>query len=1609
MSIGGLCNHNSCSATSLDRPSDDGHIVVCVRVRNVPSNLDVPQYEMQKSMRPLSHSRQICVSVVENIVVMHDPKNIDDAYAVERDSTHVMNLLTDHGKSSLKGGAASYSSKKTNYSLHSRSPLMSRSVNSLCSSTFTGTTNCYVCDQCVVSMDAPSILMMPLLRSTNFFRSPAFGTQAAVYHATAVHAVKAALGGINSCVFTYGQTGSGKTYTLFGDHTSAHHDPGLATRTLEDIFLTLDDLSSAYAKGPVTQDFKYTVLLSFMEIYRNEVFCLLSGKGPLRVRLARDADGAGEGAVIDGLLQAEVCTAEAAHRLLKAGLRRRRVGRTNMNASSSRSHAILQIRVAQWRTNHHTQESIEHSAKISLVDLAGSERQRTAGTQQGKPADGIHINQSLTALSRVINDVACGAKFINYRDSLLTMILKDSLGGNSKTFMIANISPIALNYEESCATLTYSSAVRRICNRFTANCIIHKYLNPLMSNLHSAEEGSQGLVERMEDWVRHLKGVSNSRHGYVRTLSGFPTKKQTSVPTKNSCPLKLSCRREHEICEAIINTIPSGPLRAPLIFVSHRKRLKTAEDADPNISDISDLVRIVALENDLLELNLAQLIQSDSLIALSKPANDVAVIEPVMANVAEQQFMIQKEVARAMEARITPLLEKTLFESYSSESSHSYASAKDKDEIRTAIGSISSPNTGCSASHNPLPTNFGCLNFERDSPDDGQRLFYVYFIPFKGMECSQRAVDVQVNGNRLGENRHALRHGDVVCITFQDGNFRENMRDHLVFHYIDLNYYNENILPDSDAWSGCLDPDTEPLTVSSRCVVEEIGQVQHNVARAIEPASSHADDNAFKRPFEEKPLHKVAWVSHALPNSPSPQLPSSSPDREHSPLLRDSSQGLMYCVSSPSLRSPTRIVGGTEHNIGSAPAPPRDLSWDRLDPAVKENKSLSSHAAHHNTLFNPIVERGLDALQGIWIPEQRRSGISGDNASWSGDQRATNMMISDDLKDTSFPEVSQIERSITRVSPSSDEGEELMVSSARPTVYQNAMFAEAAVTCDDGVPSSTIPIVAPSVDPPQGKGLTITPRLSENILEKYSKVVWEASPRNHISGLQTTILNLEAENRKLQEENRQCKESLKKFKNSIDSLQGAKMGAIVDPEQSPVAGQRLEQLVIEQDRTIEELRRKATHLEQLASSKEGEIRAVLRYVEDGGLMSIDGDSHFIELHHRIEELISEGISKQVNTPATAGSVFLNDFNSNELTALICVSLRILFNRLKNEIFAINKQSLERMSFILDSVSQCQEVQLSRFTLELREIVSDLVGRPQRSGARWSLTAEDVSSGFVKHYRDRAIDTFYSMLIWYDTWDLSSRIEYVCGMELIRNADRIIQIARQVRQGGLHRCDMTVAMPGLLETAKQDVSAVALCLVEGGGEGAKPSQRVEKVVSKVAENGPCMQMPKDTHGSALDQLGKVQMCHNRKADAAKAMISSRRSSHLGNSTSLQSSSRQASRSKGLVSTGVGLAPKNKQRLVTEKKIRAPRKGATTCSSENETQALPVRRHKFPLQASEEIHKGVRVNRGDLLMRTRSLTSLSSAASFTRYNTTIPSLGRAPGITGNGLHRESAYHT
>lgn len=251
------------------------------------------------------------------------------------------------------------------------------------------------------------------------------------------------LDGYNVCVFAYGQTGSGKTHTMEG-HAK---DRGLSFRTMSELF----DMAAARA----ADDYETTFQLSVLEVYNNKVFDLLSERAACTVRWG----GPSQGVVVQPLSTRAVASVAEVERQLKDAYAHRSVAGTDCNMHSSRSHCLLTIYVTCLNPANRSKTT----GKLHLIDLAGSERVKNSGVEGDRLKEATHINTSLTHLKSVIQSLATGGdQHVPFRNSALTSLLQDSLGGNCKCLMFANVSVLGNNVPETICTLKYASEARKV-------------------------------------------------------------------------------------------------------------------------------------------------------------------------------------------------------------------------------------------------------------------------------------------------------------------------------------------------------------------------------------------------------------------------------------------------------------------------------------------------------------------------------------------------------------------------------------------------------------------------------------------------------------------------------------------------------------------------------------------------------------------------------------------------------------------------------------------------------------------------------------------------------------------------------------------------------------------------------------------------------------------------------------------------------------------------------------------------------------------------------------------------------------------------------------------
>ncbi|ESP03922.1 hypothetical protein LOTGIDRAFT_110046, partial [Lottia gigantea] len=313
-----------------------------------------------------------------------------------------------------------------------------------------------------------------------------------VYEATTKFLIPNVITGYNATVFAYGATGAGKTHTMVGKDDS----PGIMVRALNDLFLEMDKTSD---------DMAYKVTMSYLEIYNEMIRDLLSpASGILDLRENSKGD-----VTVAGLSEVSARSTDEVMQMLLKGNRERTQEPTAANQASSRSHAVLQVTVKQRNRVKNTMQEVR-TGKLFLIDLAGSERAANTHNRGKRMVEGAHINRSLLALGNCINALSekNGSRYINYRDSKLTRLLKDALGGNCKTVMIAHISPASLNFEESRNTLVYADRAKHIKTKVRRNVTDVAYHIAQYTNI---------ITELREEILRlrdrlHDQGTASRQH-----------------------------------------------------------------------------------------------------------------------------------------------------------------------------------------------------------------------------------------------------------------------------------------------------------------------------------------------------------------------------------------------------------------------------------------------------------------------------------------------------------------------------------------------------------------------------------------------------------------------------------------------------------------------------------------------------------------------------------------------------------------------------------------------------------------------------------------------------------------------------------------------------------------------------------------------------------------------------------------------------------------------------------------------------------------------------------------------------------------------------------------
>jgi len=365
-----------------------------------------------------------------------------------------------------------------------------------------------------------------------------------VYRSVVEPLIEQVMMGYNCTVFAYGQTGTGKTFTMEGGEkrneagVSWDSDPtsGIVPRALAQMLDTLQEQADSV---------EYSVRVSFLELYNEEIFDLLSAHDDTsKLRLYEDATKKGS-VIIQGLEEVQVHNKAQVYNILEKGSDKRKTAETLMNAHSSRSHTVFTVTV-HIKEASLMGEEVLRIGKLNLVDLAGSENVGRSGAKDVRAREAGNINQSLLTLGRVISCLVERAPHIPYRESKLTRLLQDSLGGRTKTSIIATVSPATINLEETMSTLDYAYRARNITNK--------PEVNQKLSKREVLKEYSDEMNRLRRDLLnlREKNGVYLAKDNYHEMLEKIEQQqKEITAKAQEMGALKHEMERKEKLFEEV--------------------------------------------------------------------------------------------------------------------------------------------------------------------------------------------------------------------------------------------------------------------------------------------------------------------------------------------------------------------------------------------------------------------------------------------------------------------------------------------------------------------------------------------------------------------------------------------------------------------------------------------------------------------------------------------------------------------------------------------------------------------------------------------------------------------------------------------------------------------------------------------------------------------------------------------------------------------------------------------------------------------------------------------------------------------------------------------------
>ena len=372
-------------------------------------------------------------------------------------------------------------------------------------------------------------------------------SQREIYESTALPIVRAAIEGYNGTVFCYGQTGTGKTHTMEGSDEPIT-ERGIIPNAFETVFADID--------AEENNNKTFLVRASFLEIYNENVRDLLAKDQTQTCALKETKD---KGVYVNGLTTFVMKSADEMRKVLEVGKKNRSVGATAMNTDSSRSHSIFTVTVETSETSPGDleQDARIRVGKLNLVDLAGSERQSKTNASGDRLKEATKINLSLSALGNVISALVDGkSQHIPYRDSKLTRLLQDSLGGNTKTVMIANVGPADYNFDETMSTLRYANRAKNIKNKPKIN-----------------EDAKDTMLREFQEEIKRLKAQIEQGGG-----SGYERRSLRSKSENTNQKTKTGTRLE-EIREAMRVEMEQNAMKALGVEDAERAQELARENA----------------------------------------------------------------------------------------------------------------------------------------------------------------------------------------------------------------------------------------------------------------------------------------------------------------------------------------------------------------------------------------------------------------------------------------------------------------------------------------------------------------------------------------------------------------------------------------------------------------------------------------------------------------------------------------------------------------------------------------------------------------------------------------------------------------------------------------------------------------------------------------------------------------------------------------------------------------------------------------------------------------------------------------------------------------------